>query len=58
MAQPFGPDVIDAIAQVKSHGDALRDGDASARRALLSTARFLITSLESPMEAMLKPMWA
>ena len=58
MAQPFGPDVIDAIAQVKSHGDALRDGDASARRALISTARFLITSLESPMEAMLRLMWA
>ena len=58
MAQPFSLDFIDALNQVKSHGEALRDGDASARRALLSAARSLIASLESPMEAMLRLMWA
>lgn len=46
------------LASLSSGGDALRQGDAWARRQLLDAARSLVAELETPIETITRIAWA
>ena len=52
------PKLETILASISSGGDALRQGEAYARRNLLDAARSLIAELETPIETITRITWA
>ena len=52
------PKVETILARLSRGGDAMRQGEAYARRQLLDTARSLIAELETPLETITRGAWA
>lgn len=49
---------LSAVEKIKSSAQALRQGDDTAREALISHAFALITALETPSEFVMRTTWA
>ena len=52
------PKLETVLASLSSGGDAIRQGEAYARRQLLDAARSLIAELETPIETITRIAWA
>jgi hypothetical protein len=55
---PQNHELSEALEQVSEEGTKLLDGDSAARERLIASARELIAAAETPVETLLRNIWA